>query len=90
MPQPYNRAVITDAGISLLNKAQAGQCAIQFTRIAAGNGVYELAEKTESALQKRTALKSEKNSYPLSSFGCIPTGGVKLTALITNQNPATG
>lgn len=90
MPQPYNHAVITDAGISLLNKAQAGQCAIQFTRMAAGNGVYELAEKTESALRKRTALKSEKNSYPLSSFGCIPTGGVKLTALITNQNPATG
>ena len=90
MPQPYNHAVITDAGISLLNKAQAGQCAIQFTRMAAGNGVYEPAEKTASALQKRTGLKSEKNSYPLSSVGLMPGGGVKLTALITNQNPATG
>lgn len=90
MPQPYNHAVITDAGISLLNKAQAGQCAIQFTRMAAGNGVYEPEEKTASALQKRTGLKSEKNSYPLSSVGLMPGGGVKLTALITNQDPATG
>lgn len=90
MPQPYNHAVITDAGISLLNKAQAGQCAIQFTRMAAGNGVYEPEERTASALQKRTGLKSEKNSYPLSSVGLMPGGGVKLTALITNQDPATG
>lgn len=90
MPQPYNHAVVTDAGISLLNKAQAGQCAIQFTRIATGNGIYEAAEKTASALQKRTGLKSEKNSYPLSSVGLMPGGGVKVTAMITNQDPSTG
>lgn len=90
MPQPYNHAVATDAGISLLNKAQAGQCAIEFTRIATGNGSYETAEKTASALQKRTGLKSERNSYPLSSVGLMPGGGVKVTALITNQDPSTG
>ncbi len=90
MPQPYNHAVATDAGISLLSKAQAGQCAIEFTRIATGNGIYETAEKTASALQKRTGLKSERNSYPLSSVGLMPGGGVKVTALITNQDPSTG
>lgn len=90
MPQPYNHAAITDTGMSLLNKAQAGQCAIQFTRMATGDGVYESTEKAASALQKRTGLKSEKNSYPLSSSDYIPAGGVKLTALITNQDPSTG
>lgn len=90
MPKPYNYAAITDAGMSLLNKAQAGQCAIQFTRMATGDGVYEPAEKAASVLRKRIGLKSEKNSYTLSSFDCIPAGGVKVTALITNQNPSTG
>ena len=90
MPRPYNNAVITDAGIELLDKAQAGQASIQFTRMATGNGTYTADEKTPSALKMCTTLKSEKNSYPLSSVGVVPGGGVKLTALITNQDPATG
>lgn len=90
MPQPYNNAVITDAGLSLLDKAQAGTASIQFTRMATGSGTYTADEKTPSALRKCTALKAEKNSYPLSSVSTVPDGGIKLTALITNQDPATG
>lgn len=90
MPQLYNNAVITDAGLSLLDKVQAGTASIQFTRMATGNGTYTANEKTSSALQKYTGLKSEKNSYPLSSVSIVPDGGVKLTVLITNQDPASG
>ena len=38
MPQLYNKAVMTNAGLALLNKAQAGAAAIQFTRMATGDG----------------------------------------------------
>lgn len=90
MPQLYNNAVITDAGLVLLDRVQAGTASIQFTRMVTGDGTYTTDEKTSSALQKYTGLKSEKNSYPLSSVSIAPNGGVKLAALITNQDPASG
>ncbi len=89
MPQSYNNAVITDAGLALLNKAQTGTAAMQFTRMSIGDGTYSADEKTSSALQKRVALKSERNSYVLSSMDVTSAGGVKLTALLTNQDPVT-
>lgn len=90
MPQPFNNAVMTDAGARLLTRAQAGEIKIEFTRIATGNGVYAASEKTLSALQKRTALKAQKNSYPLSDIDIFSDYRVKVTALITNQDPVTG
>ena len=90
MPQLYSNAVITDAGLALLDKAQAGTASIHFTRMATGSGTYTTDEKISSVLRKSTGLKSEENSYPLSSVSVVPDGGVKLSALITNQDPATG
>ena len=90
MPQPFNNAVMTNAGARLLTRAQAGEIKIEFTRIATGNGSYTAAEKTLDALQKRTALKSLKNSYPLPDIDIFSDYSVKVTALITNQDPVTG
>ena len=45
MPQPFNNAVMTNAGARLLTRAQAGEIKIEFTRIATGNGSYTAAEK---------------------------------------------
>lgn len=90
MPQLYNNVVMTAAGAALLDKAQAGQAQIQFTRMAVGNGTYTAEEKLPSALQERTGLRSSKNSYTLSSANTVPGGGIKLTAVFTNQDPATG
>lgn len=90
MPQLYNDAVITAAGSALLDRVQAGLASIQFTRLATGDGTYTADEKVSSALRGCAALRSEKNSYALSSVSVIPGGGVKLTALVTNQDPATG
>lgn len=90
MPQPFNNAVMTNAGARLLTRAQAGEIKIEFTRIAVGNGNYTAAEKTLDALQKRAALKSLKNSYTLSDIDVFSDYSVKVTALITNQDPVTG
>lgn len=45
MPQPFNNAVMTNAGARLLTRAQAGEIKIEFTRIATGNGSYTAQEK---------------------------------------------
>ena len=89
MPQVFNPAVLTNQGIALLNKAQAGQCKIEFVKMAVGSGSYATSEKTVSALQARTALKAEKNSYKLISKKLKTENSVQLTAMISNQDPLT-
>lgn len=89
MPQPFNNAVMTNSGAALLTKAQAGQIKIQFTRIVTGNGTYTAEEKTLAKLQQATKLKSQKNSYALSDIDIFNDHSVKVTALITNQDPVT-
>lgn len=90
MAQPFNRAVMTNDGARLLTRAQAGEISIQFTRMAIGNGLYEKEEKELASVQKKTALKSMKNSYGLSDIEIHSDHSVKVTALITNQDPITG
>lgn len=89
MPQPFNNAVMTNAGAALLTRAQAGEIKLEFTRMATGNGSYTAAEKTLASLQQRTSLKSQKNSYPISDIDVFSEHSVKVTALITNQDPVT-
>ncbi len=90
MPQPFKNAVMTRAGALLLTRAQAGEIKMEFTRIAVGDGQYLEDEKTFSALQDMTGLKALKNSYGLSSIEVYSEHSVKITALITNQDPAGG
>lgn len=80
---------MTNGGARLLTRAQAGEIKIEFTRIVTGSGTYSAAEKELAALQARTALKAQKNSYPLSDVDVYSDHSVKVTALITNQDPVT-
>ena len=89
MPQPFNNAVMTNNGAALLTRAQAGEIKIEFTRIVTGNGSYTADEKTLAKLQQATKLKSQKNSYTLSDVDIFSDYSVKVTALITNQDPVT-
>lgn len=89
MPQPFKNAVITNDGARLLTRAQAGEVKIEFTRMAVGNGDYSASEKTLESLQNAEGLKSLKNSFPLSSIEIYSDHSVKISALITNQDPAT-
>lgn len=89
MPQPFKSAVLTDGGLALLNRAQAGEVKIKFTRIVTGNGTYSEDEKSDERRQKMTELKSQKNSYPLSDISIFGEHAVKVTALITNQDPVS-
>ena len=88
MPQIFNDAVMTNGGAALLNKAIAGDCTIQITRMALGDGTYTAEEKTILALQQRTALKSLKQSATLSSLAIETATSVKATAVFSNESLA--
>lgn len=87
--QIYDDAVVTDPGLQLLNRAQAGEAQIQFTRIVVGDGTYTEGEKDPQVLGRSTSLKSARDSYALSSVEVASATSVKVTALITNQDPVT-
>ena len=59
----FKESVLTKKGIALLAKAQAGRCAIKLTKAAAGDGSYTSGED----LTTRTALKSQKQTFPLTT-----------------------
>ena len=89
MPQPFSGAVMTNNGAALLTRAQAGEIKIEFTRMVVGNGTYSASEKTLAKLQQATKLKSQKNSYTLSDIDVYSNYSVKVTGLITNQDPVS-
>jgi len=77
----FNSAVLTDKGINLLAKAQAGRTTIQFTKAATGNGSYTLGEK----LNDRTALKEQKQQFLINSKSVINNSTLYLRFIITNK-----
>lgn len=87
--QIYDDAVVTDLGLQLLNRVQAGEAQVQFTRIVVGDGTYTGEEKDPRVLGGSTSLKSARDSYALSSVEVASATSVRVTALITNQDPVT-
>lgn len=86
----FGNAVLTSAGLALLNKAVSGEARLEFTRMALGDGTYTEEQKTPAALQTLTALRSERGSYDISTKSTVNATTVKLTALLTNWDKETG
>ena len=89
MPQPFKKAVVTDAGIALMAAAQMVNAKVEFTKVVIGNGVYSAEEKTDEYLQAQTSLKSQKNTFGISDASIISEHLIKVTALLTNADPVT-
>lgn len=87
MPREFNRAVMTNNGADLLNRAQSGDAVLEFTRMAIGDGVYTDEETTVEAMQKMTDLKSGKYSYPISGKSVESPRCLKLTSVFGNAVP---
>lgn len=77
----FKEAVLTAKGIALLAKAQAGKCTINLTKAAAGNGSYSSGE----ALTNRTALKAQKQTFPLSMVKTQNQTNVYVKFIMTNK-----
>jgi hypothetical protein len=85
MPE-FRPSAPTQRGIALLAKAQAGRCAIQFTRIATGCGSY--AEDED--FTKSEALKDERQSIPIPQIEIVNDRTVYVRAIISNETLEDG
>ena len=77
----FKEAVLTTKGIALLAKAQAGQCKINLTKAAAGNGSYSDGE----ALTNRTALKAKKQEFKLTTVTRQNNTNVYVKIVMSNK-----
>ena len=86
----FYAAVMTNDGAALLAAALAGTAKIEFTTLVAGDGEYTEGERAVSALQQRTALKSQKQSVAFSSIVVESDTSVHLTAALDNEELLAG
>lgn len=82
----FNQAVLTSAGIALLAKVQADEDTIVFTSFVTGDGYYGDGE----ALTGRTALKKQRQSFPINSKEVINDSTVLITCVVTNKDLKAG
>jgi hypothetical protein len=77
----FQESVLTAKGIALNAKAQAGKCTIKLTKAAAGDGSYSTGED----ISKRTALKSVKQTFPLTTVTVQNKSNVFVKFVMTNK-----
>lgn len=86
MAQMFENVAMTRSGIKLLNDAQSGECSIEFTRIAVGDGAYSAEEKERASLETMEALKHEKETYSILSKKKQNDNAIILTTNISNYD----
>lgn len=77
----FQDSKLTRKGIALLAKAQAGKCTIKLTKAAAGDGSYGPGED----LSERTALKAQKQTFPLTTVTVQNQTNVYVKFIMTNK-----
>lgn len=77
----FRDAVITQAGIALLQKTQMQSIKLTFTKIAVGSGEYE----EEESLDNVTALKNKIQEFPISSKEIVDFQTILLKSVISNN-----
>lgn len=80
----FNGSVLTDVGLALLTKAQAGTARIQFTRIGIGDGY------ASSDLKTLTELVNETKSLPILNINITGAGQSQVKAVLSNADLTTG
>lgn len=86
----FSNAVLTSAGLKLLQKAIKGDARLEFTKVTLGSGVYTTDESAPGNLQEMTALKNPIQSYPIKTKEAVNNNAVRLTVLLTNWDQDTG
>lgn len=81
----FKECVLTQKGMALLAKVQAGLCSVVLTKAASGDGSYSDGED----LTARTALKSQKQAFPIDTVTVQNSTNVYVKFTITNH-PAGG
>lgn len=78
----FKNAVTTAQGVALIAKVLSGRCNINFTKIATGDGSYA----TDEDISRRTALKAERQTFPISAKEIFNQSTVHLKYIVSNVN----
>ncbi len=81
----FDTPQVTRAGAALMAKVLAGSGKIEFTFLTIGDAEYTNEQKTDAALQERTALKNQRMSFPFSSVSVKDETNVCLKAVVSNE-----
>lgn len=82
----FNRAVITEKGLALNTKANAGQTSILFTKAATGSGIYT----EEQDMSKVTAIKEQQQTFDFVKKEIENRHTVVLRVIINNEDLEEG
>jgi hypothetical protein len=83
------KGVLTNKGLSLVARAQAGTATITFTRFEIGNGDWGASPATAD-LQAATELKSEKATFDISKCEYVDPSTSLLTLIASNKDNEEG
>ena len=81
----FDTPQVTRTGAALMAKVLAGSGKIEFTSLTIGDAEYTDEQKTDAALQERTALKNQRMSFPFSSVTIKDETNVCLKAVVSNE-----
>lgn len=84
----YQKTIITNAGISVLNRVLSGKATAAFTR--AVSSTDDLSNKTESELRAMTGFGSVMQNGVCSRYDIHSSNMVSLDLLFTNENLGNG
>ena len=85
MANQFAKAVTTSLGRVLMAASLSEEKAIEFTSVHTGDGVYSDSEKTREALEAMTALKSDKQNFPISGIHHLSDYVAKITSVLSNE-----
>lgn len=78
----FRKAVITQAGLALIQKTQLQNIKLEFTKIVTGAGEYTETEE----LGNLAGLKQPMQEFPFSSLETVDTQTIKLVSVLSNEN----
>lgn len=81
MAGTFKKSALTDKGIALLAKVQAGKTTLALTKAMAGNGDYDEADN----LRLMTALKNPKQTFALNNIFVVDNSNVCVTIKMSNK-----
>lgn len=84
----WDLGVVTDAGVTLLNKIQGGTATADIDSIVIGSGVYSSSEK--ATIARRTALKNQQLSATINKKLFPDANTLEVKTSIDNTTVSTG
>ena len=86
MAAQFERAVVTDAGRSLIAESEGTQTALEFTGMETGAGVYTAEQALPTVLKEKTSLEDPKQLFPISGLRKYNADTALVKSVLSNED----